>query len=231
MAKSNPCSDARAWAEHLRERADGLSQQLARAEGQRETVAQALVEVEGRARETGDEAAILETVLGLLQGMEGAFQRNFQRSLAAVASESLSQVFGEPMKVRLEASTRADMSAVRFVLVKDGEEEDIMEGQGGGVVNVVAFSLHVLLTIAVRPLLRYLLVLDEPFAHLSPEYRPSLAEMVCALREELGFQIVMVTQEREYAAYADKAYFFVRRGATTTASPFGEVADELEEVE
>ena len=230
MTKSSPYSDAKEFASRLQKRADELAGQLARTEGQREAVTQALSDAEKRVQQTSDDSAVLDAVLGLLQGMEESFQRNLQRSLAAVASEGLSQVFGEPMEVQIEASTRADMSALNFRLVKaDGQEEDIMEGQGGGIVAVVAFFWHVLLTMAVRPALRYLLVLDEPFAHVSPEYRQALAEMVRALCEKLGFQLIMVTQEREYAAYADKAYFFERRGGETAVRPFAEIGEALDD--
>lgn len=211
-----------AFVTRVKQRIEPLNQTLARQEGACETVATALKEAEIRVGNTGDDVEILSAVLDLLQGMEGAFQRNFQRSLAAIVSEGLSQVFGEKLEVRIEASTRADMSAVRFRLIKgDGHEEDIMTGQGGGVVQVIAFLLRVLLILAARPLLRRLLVLDEPFAMVSPEFRPGLGEMVQALVERLDFQLIMVTQEREFASYADHAYFFEMRNAVTTLRDFG----------
>ena len=90
-----------------------------------------------------------------------------------------------------------------------------MTGQGGGYVNVIAFLLRVLLIVAARPLLRLLLVMDEPFAQLSQEFQEPAAEMVAALTERLGFQVVMVTHERDFASVADVAYSFqVVRNAT-----------------
>jgi len=135
----------------VEKRMESLREVVARHEGARETIAEALADAEARVLETGDETIILDAVLGLLQGMEGAFQRNFQRSLAAIVSEGLSQVFGEELEVRIDASTKADMSAIRFRLIKGGYEEDIMEGQGGGYINIIAFLLRVLLILAARP--------------------------------------------------------------------------------
>lgn len=195
------------FAARVEQRLESLSRDLARIEGARETVAASLKEATERLSATGDEVEILVAVGDLLQGMEGAFQHNFQRTLAAVVSEGLSQVFGEELEVRIETSTKADMSAVQFRLIKaDGNAEDIMNGQGGGYVNIIAFLLRVLLILAARPLLRRLLILDEPFAHVSPEFRQPTAEMVQALIDRLDFQMVMVTQEWEYVEVADRAY-------------------------
>lgn len=204
-----------AFAARVKQRAESLSTELARHEGARETVATALTEAQARVAEHGDDVEILSAVLDILQGMEGAFQRNFQRSLAAIVSEGLSQVFGEELEVRIEASTRADMSAIHFRLIKDGNEEDIMEGQGGGYINIIAFLLRVLLILAARPLLRRLLVMDEPFPMVSPEFRQAMAEMVAALVERLDFQMIMVTHESEYVSIADVAIRAEIKGGAT----------------
>lgn len=199
----------------VQQRAEALNQELARHEGAREKVAEALAEAEARVQETGDETAILDAVGECLRGMDGDFRRNFQTSLAAVVSEGLGQVFGEVLEVRIDSSTKADMSSIQFQLIKDGQEEGIMDGQGGGYVNIIAFLLRVLLILAARPLLRRLLVLDEPFAMVSPEFRHSTAEMVSALIERLDFQMIMITQEWEYVDAADVALKAEKKGGVT----------------
>jgi DNA repair exonuclease SbcCD ATPase subunit len=203
------------FAARVRVRMEALNRELAKHEGARESVAKALADAEARVQETGNEAEILNVVLELLHAMEGDFQRNFQRSLAGLVSEGLSQVFDEELEVRIEKSTRADMSAIHFVLIKGGEEEDLMNGQGGGYINVIAFLLRVLLILAARPLLRRLLVLDEPFAQLSEEFHPTAAEMVQALVDRLDFQVIMVTHSREYAEVADVAIKVEMKGGAT----------------
>lgn len=196
------------FAERLRSRGDALNRDIARIEGAREAIARTLAEAEERVAATGDEAELLRTVLDRLQQMEKAWQRNFQRSLETVVSDGLSVVFGEKLEVRIVESTKADMSTIDFRLKWGKLETSIMDAQGGGYVAIIAFLLRVLLILAAQPVLRRLVVLDEPFAHVSPEYRRPLADMVAALIERLGFQIIMVTQEREYVEVADEAYSF-----------------------
>lgn len=50
-----------------------------------------------------------------------------------------------------------------------------------------------------NPPRRKLLVLDEPFRHLSSSYRPRVRAMLEALAEEFSVQIVMVTHAAELA--------------------------------
>ena len=192
----------------LSRRFDQINQELARHEGAREAIAATLAEAEARVAATHDEAELLRTVLDRLTGMGEVWQRKFQKSTALIVSEGLSHVFGEELELKIVPSTKSDMDAVEFIIIKDGQEEDVMDGQGGGYIGIIAFLLRVLLILASRPLLRLLLVLDEPFAHVSPEYRQPLAEMAAALIDRLGFQVIMVTQEREYVDVADVAYSF-----------------------
>lgn len=203
------------FAARLQARLTRINQELARHEGAREAVAATLAEAEARVEANHDEAELLRTVLDRLQGMELVWQRKFQKSTETIVSEGLSHVFGEELQLKIKPSTKADMSAVEFVLIKDGQEEDVMAGQGGGYIGIIAFLLRVLLIMASRPLLRLVLILDEPFAHLSVEFRQPLAEMAAALIDRLGFQLLMVTQEPEYVDAADVAYRFrVVRAAT-----------------
>ena len=207
MTKQNPSLQAvEEFAARQEARLTALNLALARHDGAREAVRATLIEAEERVAATGDEAELLRTVLDRLEGMDASWRRNFEHSLATIVSEGLSFVFGEELQVLIQPTTRADMSAVDFIMKRDGQEEDIMEGQGGGYVNIIAFLLRVLLIVAARPLLRYVLILDEPFAHLSQEFRHPLAEMMAALIDRLGFQALMITQEREYVDVADVAY-------------------------
>ena len=201
-------TEVEAFAERLQKRLVQINQILARHEGAREALADTLAEAEARVTATNDESELLRIVLDRLQGMEEVWQRKFQQSTEVIVSEGLSHVFGEVLEFKIVPSTKSDMSAVKFIMIKDGEEEDIMEGQGGGYIGIIAFLLRVLLIMASRPLLRLLLVLDEPFAHVSAEYRQPLGEMAAALIDRLGFQVIMITQEREYVAVADLAYNF-----------------------
>ncbi len=218
-------TEVEAFAKRLETRFAQINQTLARHEGAREAIAATLAEAEERVEATHDEAELLRVVLDRLQNMEQVWQRKFQKSTETIVSEGLSHVFGEKLELKIVASTKSDMSAVEFIMIKGGEEEDVMGGQGGGYIGIIAFLLRVLLILASRPLLRLLLVMDEPFAHVSPEFRQPLAEMASALIDRLGFQVILVTQEREYVEVATVAYSF-EKVKKITRSHILKAADE-----
>ena len=211
-------SEVRAFAEGLESRARDVDRSLSRLEGERSAISRSLEEARDRVVAAGDEAELLDTVLGLLQDMEGAWQKKFQESVEHIISDGLSVVFGEPLVVRITPTIKSDMSSVTFTLIRDGNEEDIMDGQGGGFIAVIAFLMRVVLTLAAEPRMRRIIIMDEPFAHVSPEFRTSLGEMLEAVRARLDFQYIMVTQEREYTEFADVAYFLDMRDGESVAT-------------
>jgi len=191
---------------------------LERASGAQEAVRKKMLEARERLLDASDDAKTLERVLDILGNMEGEWRRSFHKSLETLVSDGLSVVFGEPLEVHIEDHERGGASTVEFTLLKDGVETSIMGAQGGGYVVVVAFLFRVLLVLSAVPPLRRLLMLDEPFAHVSPEFRNALADMIAELMEKLDFQVIMVTQDREYADASDMAYEFTIDGGVTSVS-------------
>ena len=223
MTKSQPSlaiSEVRAFAEGLESRARDVDRSLSRLEGERSAISRSLEEARDRVVAAGDDAELLDTVLGLLQDMEGAWQKKFQESVEHIISDGLSVVFGEPLVVRITPTIKSDMSSVTFTLIReDGNEEDIMEGQGGGYIAVIAFLMRIVLTMAAEPRMRRIIIMDEPFAWVSQEFRTSLGEMLEAVRARLDFQYIMVTHDlHEYAAFADVVYRLELRDGESVAT-------------
>ena len=71
--------------------------------------------------------------------------------------------------------------------------------------DVIAFVLRALV-VRFTPGLRPLLVLDEPFKHVSVGYRKNVARVLKATAELVGVSVLMVTHEPEYATVADRCY-------------------------
>ena len=147
------------------------------------------------------------SALGVLQAIEQAWSKGFEQTLAETVSEGLSLVFGEPLALQVTSEFQRGQSAVTFSLLQhDNEATDIMEAEGGSVVNVASFLLRVLLLMAIRPSLRKTIILDEPFTGISMEHIPAAAKLLRKLVDESGLQIIMVTHEPALAEQADVVY-------------------------
>jgi len=84
---------------------------------------------------------------------------------------------------------------VQFI-VKDGDTPvDVMNQNGGGFVDVIAFCLR----LAVYSISNSAdtMIFDEPFRFVSKGLRPRIAELVSVLSERLGLQIIEVTHIAE----------------------------------
>ena len=104
---------------------------------------------------------------------------------------------------------RGVMTARPLLYSKFGKEEfvsEIIEGHGGGVVNVVSFILQVIVLLAIRPKLERILVCDEPFENVSKEYLSNVAEFMRYLADLTKMQFVMITHKPEFLEVANKKF-------------------------
>jgi DNA repair exonuclease SbcCD ATPase subunit len=90
------------------------------------------------------------------------------------------------------------------IQVKKGETiGNPMDSFGGGIQNVVAFLLRVILIKRFR--LAPFLALDEQFSNVSPEYQPRIAQLLKTLAG-LGFTIFAISHQPMITSGADNIY-------------------------
>jgi len=156
------------------------------------------------------EVEVLEQVTTLLQGLEAVWQKNFQKSVARVISRGLTIVFEEPMELRINTRVRADVTTVDFTIVQgDGEraiETPILGAKGGTVVALVNVLIRALLILSARPVLRRILILDEPYGLADPSYIPAFGNLMREMCDRLDFQIICVSHEEILSESADITY-------------------------
>ena len=144
-----------------------------------------------------------ETVLAaqqLVQQVAEQVQAQAHRQIASVVARCLKAVFGEDSYgFRINFRRARGRTEARLCFVRDGCEFDPLDAAGGGVVDVAAFALRLACLVLVRPRRRQLLCLDEPFKHLSRDYRQAVRELLLALSKELGVQMILITHAAELA--------------------------------
>jgi predicted ATPase len=159
-------------------------------------------------------AEACEEAARLLAQFADARQAQVVRSIESIASAGLSQVFGEPIELKIEQVTRARRIEMD-VKVKTGTlETSIMDARGGGLAAVAGFLLRITVLLLTKNA-RRLLIADEPFAMLSEEYLVPMAEFLSELCEKTGLQLVLVTHQLEFAEASDKVLRIERTGLNT----------------
>lgn len=134
----------------------------------------------------------------LVQQVAETVQTRAHSQIAKVVSKCLTAVFGdEAYSFKINFSRKRGKTEAELVYSRDGLEVDPVSAAGGGVVDVTAFALRLACLILATPKRRRLLVLDEPFKHLSPEYRSKVREMLKRLSKEMKVQFIIVTHSPE----------------------------------
>ena len=139
-----------------------------------------------------DVAAVAQTTL---QGIAAAVKATAHRQVAGIVARCLAAVFAEPYQFQIHFEQKRGRTEASLVFLRGGHEVDPLSSAGGGVVDVCAFALRLASLVLSRPRRRRLLVLDEPFKHLSKDYRPAVRQLILALAADLDVQFIIVTHD------------------------------------
>jgi DNA repair exonuclease SbcCD ATPase subunit len=217
---------------------DGVAQGLAMRQGQRNKIVSDL---------RADEAALVtaNAFLGraprVHQALDELSQRIFEqvsRALEENLTLWLQEVLEQPLEVKVVTDYKRNSASVEFTILRAGQEEDIMRGQGGSVVNVLSVGLRIfalkLMTDDERSLHRRFLILDEPDAWLRPDRVARLVKIIHEAGRELGFQTILISHHdvELFEEYADKVYRFEpqKDGTVKVIGPAGAVIDDDAEI-
>lgn len=134
------------------------------------------------------------------QAVAQAIQQQAHTRIAGVVTTCLHTVFGEDSyKFRINFVQKRGRTEAQLELMRDGNViESPIEEDSGGVVQVAAFALRLACLVLSRPRLRRMLVMDEPFPHVSAQFRPAVRQMIKQLAEDFDVQFLIVTHEPQY---------------------------------
>lgn len=187
-----------------------MEMQCAKVRGQQEETANRLSNLATLLVTAKDEEEETRSCSVYFQGMEEVWQKNFGESVAKLISRGLTQVFGEPMELKINTRILRDVSSVEFTIVQgageDAIETPIVGAKGGTVIALVNVLLRALVILSSRPPLRRWLILDEPFGLADPTYIPAFGSLLRELVDQLHFNITIVSHEESLIDHADQAY-------------------------
>lgn len=128
-------------------------------------------------------------------------QQQLEIRITNIVTMALAAVFPDPYQFVLRFTERRNQTEADLLLVRDGEEVNPIDATGGGVLDVVSFALRV--AVLLMSNYRRIIILDEPFRHLSEDLQPKASEMMKMLSDKLGIQFIMVSHEDGIIGSAD----------------------------
>lgn len=173
-----------------------MSSRLSRLAGVRDDRKRHLETLQSTMDKLSEQKAELEEAVQVALSASHYIQNKLQFCITSIVTKALEAVFDDPYEFCMSYNTRGDKTLeVSLVLKRDGEEFDPMTACGGGVINVVSFALRIACLLITHPTPDRVLVMDEPFVHLSKDLQVRLRGMLEELSHELHIQFLIITHE------------------------------------
>lgn len=157
-----------------------------------------------RIKQLEEEKAQLVKAVGTIDRCVQIVSANGIGKIEGIVSDGLRRVFGnDQLGLAIEKKETARGNTYRLLIRKGEVVGNPMDSFGGGVQNVVAFLLRVILIKRFK--LAPFIALDEQFSNVSSEYQPKVSEMLKVL-SKMGFTIFAVSHQPTITAAADRIY-------------------------
>lgn len=129
--------------------------------------------------------------LKFLQHLQSVLHQKNIGAFSELLSYFVKDVLKKDKDIVLDLYTYRDMPALKIEAMNAGHREDIFEGSGGSIANIVSTGLR-LIALSRLPHRKFI-ILDEPDCWLKPEHVPLFAKIIGELSEQLRIQTVIVS--------------------------------------
>lgn len=191
-----------------------IDAQIARQQGLRDDRQRRLDDLEAELLRLDVESSLLEKTEDVLVQLGKRTVGESAESLNKLVSLGLKFVFpDQDLELKTITEKQRGKTAVRFELYDRGKTFPIDDAFGGGVIAIVGILLRVSIITTLK--MRRVLLLDETLGHLADVYVPAASKLLRKLSDDLGFTIIMVTHQPDYAASAHVHAKASRRAGAT----------------
>lgn len=207
--------------ETLRQRSKTLGSEVERLRGRQQAADEAAAKSATALATVTEDVELFGRECDALRTIGELLRENVKAKVERLVTTALRSIYGrEDYEFVLEFELqRGQMTATPMLRSRFREDVitvPVQDAHGGGIVNVVAFVLRVVVLVLTRPALQRVIVADESFRNVSREYLPRVADFLRSLHDITGVQVVMVTHQPEMIEAADRVYRVTKDGAGVT---------------
>ncbi len=131
-------------------------------------------------------------------------QEELEFKICQIVTSAIQAIFKEPHELEISFEMKRNKTEAEiYVIDENGNELNLMNDDGGGLLDIVTFSLRLACWRIKSNKTRPLFIFDEPWKNLSKKYRPGAMQFMKDISDKLGIQIVMITHIEEFIDGAD----------------------------
>jgi len=183
-----------------------LRSKLDQLKGKKAHIEQSLIQAKETVKERKRDLKRHELALDIIRGAALATQQQLQFHISDIVSSALDTVFDDPYEMVVEFVQRRNKTECDLSFKKGDLLLDPLSASGCGAVDIASFALRVASWTMRKPRSRNVIILDEPFKHLSVNLLPQAGELLKKICDEMNVQIIMVTHSEELVDSADKVF-------------------------
>ncbi len=149
-------------------------------------------------------AVIAKQASALIQVVAQQLQSKLEKQITTLVNLAINSVFENAPIFKMEIVVRRNKTECDLLFEEQGELSKPIDSSGGGLLDIVSFALRVVIWTFTDN--DNVLILDEPFKFLSPNLAEKASDMLSALSEKLGLQIIMVSHAEGINTSANKIF-------------------------
>lgn len=151
-----------------------------------------------------DESDLLSKTSAVLKHLLDVMVKDEINRMAGLMTYGLKTVFDDQRLTFVPVMSRKAERVYIELKTRNGEIEGSFGSYGGSVAVVESFLLRVLCMLKMG--LARFMMLDETFAAVGETYIPATSRLIGEISKKLGMDVLLVTHQTEFQAYADHIY-------------------------
>ena len=126
-------------------------------------------------------------------------QGNIKETFESIVTYALKYIYSDHYEFGLEFDRRGNLGTMNFNIKTEDFQEasEPTDTSGGGVLDICALALRMVLLEVSYPKVEGTLILDESFKHLSSDYLENGYKFLQEINKKLKRQIIMITHKQE----------------------------------
>lgn len=146
----------------------------------------------------------IEKAQVFVQNVAQSTQEKLKYHIEDIVQLALDAVFPQEYEFCVNFEIKRGKTEARMSFMKHGQEIDPLDSAGGGVADITAFALRLVVWSLGES--RPLIVLDEPFRYLSRDLQPRAGDILKKLSKRLKLQILMVSHNEDMIRISDRIF-------------------------